>query len=258
MARFDKGWIKIHRRIEKNWIAKDGFALAIFAKLLLWANTGHSQAKHAGKIKEVMPGQVVTSGLELAQALGFERKTVEQRLKLLEQSGTIGQQKSNAGRIITIRNWIDYQKNAKEAGQQKDNDTDNGGDNGGDNGVPHIKEGKKKRRKEVSAEKKFEVLSSDLKLADDWKTLALERRAECANEPAEYFAKNIAITRTEMGFTGEEMEITFHGLRKLPFWTQRLSDPSQLLKKDRDGLRKIDHLIADIEASLQKQQRRAR
>lgn len=107
--RFDKGYVKLHRKIEDSWIANDGVALAIWTTLLRWARyrQGGSTLVN-GKIIELKPGQVVTSAKEIASKLKFGRMSVERRLNKFIECGSIVQQVSTHGRIITLCNWDKY------------------------------------------------------------------------------------------------------------------------------------------------------
>lgn len=111
--RFDGGWIKVYRTLDNHWIGNDGVALAVFVKMVMWANREPTKLFREGKLITVERGQLLTSSYELADKLGFERKTIERRLEAMAAEGTIVQKVSHRGRLITICNYEEYQKNDK-------------------------------------------------------------------------------------------------------------------------------------------------
>lgn len=148
MARFDKGYVKLYRKIENSWIGDDGIALAIFCLLLLWARRFESQIIFCGKPTTLSPGDVLTSTLEVSKRLKFSRKTVEKRFELLRKTGVIKTKKSRKGTIVTLVNWESYQSiedkvatEEQQRSQQSDNDVTLNG------------ESKKVRKKERGGEK---------------------------------------------------------------------------------------------------------
>jgi len=87
--RFDGGWIKLWRNLDDHWIGRDGYALAIFAKILWWANYKDSKIIQGRDTPTtVRRGQLLTSVRQLSEILQFDRKTVTGRLKALETDGT--------------------------------------------------------------------------------------------------------------------------------------------------------------------------
>lgn len=164
LARHANGWFKLHRRLELSWISSDGHALAIWVTLLRWALRRSSKAKHSGKIIDIPPGTVVTSTIELAERLGFDRKTVERRLKLLVDSEAIVQRVTKEGRIVTICNWENYQSCDEDESPSVDQQATNNRDiDGTTTGTPIGEEEKKEKEEKeeyISAKEFFNLWNS--------------------------------------------------------------------------------------------------
>lgn len=105
----DNGWIKLHRKILYNPIAKNGLYAWLWIVLLLKA--GHREDKFMwnGGILDLKPGQFITGRKKLSIETGISQTTIERILEFLESQQQIGQQKTNKYRLITILNWEDYQ-----------------------------------------------------------------------------------------------------------------------------------------------------
>lgn len=105
MARFDGGWVKLHRSIITSAIGKDGTACWIFVVLVSWANT--EETRILGK--PLKRGELVTGIYELAEQTGFHPSTVSRKLKLLEEQQMIVRCKQHRGSKITILNYSKFQ-----------------------------------------------------------------------------------------------------------------------------------------------------
>lgn len=121
--RFDKGWVKVWRALDDHWIGSDGTALAIFIKILWWANWKDSIKAVPGNKGPVTVkrGELLTSANQIADRLGFHRRTVEKRLEWLEKEGVILQKVTMQGRKITICNYEKYQDSENDIGKQSSN-----------------------------------------------------------------------------------------------------------------------------------------
>jgi biotin operon repressor len=121
MARFRSGYVLMHRKILDSWIGRDGVALAIFTKLVLDSNYKRSKEPLRGQLVTIERGQIPIGVEKFAESLGFDRKTVERKLKMLEDDHVIVQQVSNRGRIITLVKYDQYQFPENGVVQQKSN-----------------------------------------------------------------------------------------------------------------------------------------
>lgn len=110
MARFDGGWVKLHRGVTEHWIGKNGYTLAIFSTLVLWANYKQSKIVFGGKLVTLERGQLLTTYRQIAEQLDFGKKLVERHLNLLQSDGSIVLSSSHRGTIITICNYEKFQE----------------------------------------------------------------------------------------------------------------------------------------------------
>lgn len=111
MARFSNGWVKLYHEAIDGDIGDDPFVLGTFAKLLIWANWKEGSAKFDGKRVTLSPGQLITGLRELSPDVELDPylHRIRRALTYLMERGTITQQTSNRGRLITICNWDKYQ-----------------------------------------------------------------------------------------------------------------------------------------------------
>ncbi len=114
-----EGWIMLHRKLLENPIVRKSKYCHLWVVLLLKAS--HSQTDFIWNNRRVylQPGQFVTGRKKLSKETGIPESTVERILKYLESEQQIEQQTFNKNRIITIKNWKNYQAPGK-IGQQAD------------------------------------------------------------------------------------------------------------------------------------------
>lgn len=257
MARFDRGYILLHRTIDKSWIGKDPVSLALWVKLLVWANYKEgSKVKFKGEIVRLKPGQVLTTTKQLAEEFSVGRATVENRIKLMIKDGSILQQNSNKGRLITICNWEKYQVSKKQEQQQNDNKTEtneqqNRNRTETEQQQPDInltlsEEGEKETRKEDKGSKKSDPTPPDLDLASRWLAFAKDGQPHVKSFSVEKFAADIGKARRSIGYTDDEMVKIFEFIEKDEFWKNQAYSPGGLLKRSKNDLRKIDNIIVQM------------
>jgi len=122
----NNGWIKIHRKIkEKGYYNKSEY-VHLWIHLLLEANHGEKEFMWNKKLIKIKPGQFIT-GLRILQSeTGIKRSTVDRILKMFENETQIEQQITTKFRLITIKNWEQYQKvetqNEKQVGNKWETD----------------------------------------------------------------------------------------------------------------------------------------
>lgn len=114
MPRYSRGWVKLHRKIEDNWISEDAYSLAIFDTLIRWAAYKKGKVVRSGTLLDTEPGQIVTSIGEISTKLRVSRNAVKRRLDMLEKDGVIGTLRGSRGTLITINNWDTYQSDEEE------------------------------------------------------------------------------------------------------------------------------------------------
>jgi len=98
------GWIKLHRQFIKwEWFT-DVNTCHLFTYLLLEAN--HKETKWRGHV--IMPGQLLTGRIKLAEATGLSQQKVRTSLDKLKSTNEVTSKIYNKYSIITITNWAKY------------------------------------------------------------------------------------------------------------------------------------------------------
>ena len=136
----NNGWIKLHRKILDNPLAKKPTWAWLWVTLLLLANHDETN-KFIWNGKEIIQkkGQFITGRKKLNEITGIPETTIERCLNYLESGHQIEQQKTTKYRLITIVKWESY--------QSKDNKADNRRTTDGQQ-TDTIKNLKKERSKE--------------------------------------------------------------------------------------------------------------
>lgn len=147
MARFDGGWVKVHRRVVEEDIGQRGnFTLGLFVRLLRMANWRDGSSLLGRQRVRLKPGQIATSLRELSPDIDEDPhlNRVRNALAYLEKRGTIAQESNNQGRLITVLNWDTYQfSEADPTGEPQANHRQTTG------GPQHSEEDKKERSKNI-------------------------------------------------------------------------------------------------------------
>jgi DNA replication protein DnaD len=104
------GYVKVFRStLENPLVMKDSEHFQIWIVLLLLATHKDVEIMYCGKRKLLKRGQFVTSRDKLARITNINSSKVERILKVLEIEQQIEQLKTFKSRIITIKNYEDYQ-----------------------------------------------------------------------------------------------------------------------------------------------------
>lgn len=118
------GWIKIHRKIKNKGYYKKSEYIHLWIHLLLEANHDEKEFLWNGQLIKVRSGQFITGLRSLESETGIKRSTVDRILKMFENETQIEQQVTTKFRLITIKNWEEYQKvetqNEKQVGHRRD------------------------------------------------------------------------------------------------------------------------------------------
>lgn len=116
-----EGWIKIHRKIQDNWLWQEKRKFSKFEawmSLLLKANHTKNKILVGNEIIEIQAGSFITSELKLSQEWGWSRNTVRNFLTLLEMDNMVKKNCTTKYTIVSIENWALYQFNEQQIEQQ--------------------------------------------------------------------------------------------------------------------------------------------
>lgn len=113
-----KGYIKLHRQIQDCWLwKKERFTMGqAWVDLLLMANHEDKKMLFEGKLIIVKKGQFITSILKLSERWKWNRKTVSNFLKVLEDDKMVTTERTTKGTTITIVNWDVFQDRGSTEG----------------------------------------------------------------------------------------------------------------------------------------------
>jgi len=114
------GWIKLYRCLLDDAVCQKSAYFHLWVVLLLMAAHKEHEFIFNNRIHKLMPGQLITGRKKLAKLTSIRQSTVEDILRLLENSGKIRQQKNSKFRIISITQWDNFQHN-ENLQQQTDN-----------------------------------------------------------------------------------------------------------------------------------------
>jgi len=113
------GWIKIHRQLLEHPRAKDAEWVALWVRMLLMATHDNQDFIFKGKRIKLSAGQFITGLNSLEISTGINRSKVNRLLKIMEKEGEIETLISNAGRLISIVKWSEYQESETPAKLQR-------------------------------------------------------------------------------------------------------------------------------------------
>ena len=246
MARFDGGWIKLHRKLlNEDWSALlDVVAKGLFFELLLMANYKSSRYLESGVVQTLNRGQVLTSIVELSAKAKMERPAVKKRLDLLVKTGTITYKSNNHGTIITIVNYCKYQTDDTA----HDTAHDTAPNTAHDTHSEEVKNSKKvKKEKKVITIPSLALGSEWLNLGQSWLDFALKEmpwQVKQTNWSADSFGRELERIGKVMGIQPSGLSEILQKVRTDDFWRLNAASPFGLLKKShKSGLRKIDNII---------------
>lgn len=119
----ENGWIKLHRKVLENpSVLHDAEYFALWVYLLLNASHEEYSTWFNGKRTELKAGQLVTGRKKIAHELRMNEHKVDRALKLFENEQQIEQLCTPNGRLITVKNWQQYQKVEQQDEQRVSNE----------------------------------------------------------------------------------------------------------------------------------------
>lgn len=137
----DKGWIKLYRSVEDNWVwnEKPFDRKSAWIDLLLMVNHEERTVAIGNQLVTVKPGQKWTSLTKLADRWGWSIKKTRNFLNMLQSDGMVYVHSSPKGTLVTIVNYLKYQGSGRNRGTQEEQQKKNErkvGEKHGKNEVP--------------------------------------------------------------------------------------------------------------------------
>ena len=116
-----EGWIKLHRKIQNNWLWKEKRKFSKFEawiSLLLKANHRENKILVGGDLIVIKAGSFITSEVNLSEEWNWSRNTVRKFLKVLENEKMLTKSCTTKYTSISIENWALYQSYEQDFEQQ--------------------------------------------------------------------------------------------------------------------------------------------
>ncbi len=116
-----EGWIKIHRKIQDNWLWKEKRKFSKFEawmSLLLKANHKENKILFGNDIINIKAGSFITSEVKLADEWNWSRNTVRTFLTLLQNEKMLNKFCTTKYTMLSIENWALYQFEEQQIEQQ--------------------------------------------------------------------------------------------------------------------------------------------
>ena len=171
-----EGWIKLHRRIEHNWIWKDPRKAVAFIHILFRANYEDTEVLIDGKIRLVPRGSFITSYRKLAKEIPLSLQETRTFIGLLESNTVINTLATQSATQITICKYDDYQDKQHTPVPKSTHS------------ATTDKEEKKKKEKKENIKRKFEVHPRVEKRFLEWLEYKKDRRETYKSETSKELA----------------------------------------------------------------------
>lgn len=143
----DKGWIKLHRKIQDSWLWEEKEPYdkrSAWVDLLLSVNHADKKLLFNGEVITVERGQLLTSIRSLSGRWQWSINKVYRFLKLLEGDGMLLRDSDSSRTLLTVVNYEIYQG----AGYTDDNSSGNTRDTAAETGSETKQEEKKEKKEE--------------------------------------------------------------------------------------------------------------
>lgn len=106
----DISWFKIHRSVFDHWVSTDAEAFLLWLYIVGMAAYEPTKKIIMGRLIELLPGQFLFRGPQLADQLQIDRNKIYRLIKLFESNGMISIKKiGKRYSIITVINYSVYQ-----------------------------------------------------------------------------------------------------------------------------------------------------
>ena len=107
----DKGWIKLHRKVQEHWIwqEKPFDKKSAWIDLILSANHKDNKFLLGNELVEVKRGSFITSEYKLMNRWGWSKTKVRSFLELLQNENMVIKVSDRKKTTLTIVNYNDYQ-----------------------------------------------------------------------------------------------------------------------------------------------------
>lgn len=116
-----QGYIKLWRKLQEKGYYKKSEYVHLWVHILLKSNHKENEFFWNNKLEKIKAGQFITGRKALSSETGINENKIERILRTLENAQQIEQQKTNKFRVITVKNWKEYQQSEQQNEQQVNN-----------------------------------------------------------------------------------------------------------------------------------------
>lgn len=182
MASKNRGWIKLYRSIEDNWVWNTepySYGQA-WVDLILMCNHESNKIPYKDEIIEIQKGQKLTSIRKLSEKWQWGKKRTEKFLKRLESDGMLTKKREAGGTLLTLTQYGIMQGLGDTKGDSQETVKGQPGDSQGSQTRMYKNV---KRKKEEASPKKNSFDSFDQRTidADELEKRMLKKAKEVAN-----------------------------------------------------------------------------
>jgi len=115
----NNGWVKLHRKMFDKGYYKKSTYIHLWVHILMKANHKEKEFFWNGENKTIKRGQFITGRKKLHIETGISESTIERILKMFEKVQQIEQQATTKFRLITVKNYGDYQGGEQQADSKR-------------------------------------------------------------------------------------------------------------------------------------------
>jgi hypothetical protein len=105
----NSGWVKVHRSLERHWIAGDAWRAGVWIYFLLRANYKDTKILFNGQLIEIPRGSFISSELKLSKQFKCSRTKIHDLIVHLIQDQMLCIKRAGKGTQYTIVNYAKYQ-----------------------------------------------------------------------------------------------------------------------------------------------------
>ncbi len=260
--RHGNGWVKIHRSLFAHKSIRNSSDIAFLTLIISWANYKESSIIINGEDSTLKRGQLATSERELATALKMTRPAIQRRLRWFANRSTLVVKPIQEGSIITILNYEQYQCAEIEPDPQAIHQP------------IHDRSISEEEKKQKGKKQDSKTLSSvvptkaaratppaeplypeDIATGAQWYAMALEETPWRQGKPdftPERYAEGVAKLRRTMGMAPDGPSEILRFVRDDAFWRTNALSPAALLKKSKNGMKKVENIIVRMKTPAQR------
>ena len=263
----NRGYVKFWRKSLDSGILANADVWQVFSYLLLNASHKEYTLLVGNTPVKLKPGQLVTGRDALAQKLCSTQKKIRTALDTLEKMQIIGRERASKYSIISVINWGIYQEQGPAEGQQQGHDRANRGPAEGqqratNNNIEHkTREEEEEERereappptaapppeKNIQEEHPPDVIAFVQEFQQKAKELGGNMAPAITSSLIRSGCQEVSRMIRLDGFMLERIKQACYWALTDSFWSQNVRALSQMRKVGKNGLRKIQNVMADYE-----------